>query len=175
MQVLAIDSRVSYGGKSPKTDKGNDYESSNIGKIIFPASTAIDFLADGLSPKRSKSESIGVFGLALALAFGVGVLFDSAINKVRKRDADKFAKTGKVRKNTNKGKVVGTEIGAGLGIAGSLFLIATKGFKAAKNKPAVIGLGALFGGFAGLIYGVVYDVGINRFRKKLAMKANKHQ
>lgn len=188
MQVGVISNNQIFSGKIKKTEKGNEYEKSNEGKKYAPlcmfASTgismAIDKALDKFSPagyllfeakngnKNAYAAIAGTVVIIGAISIGIGAIIDAIINKTRRNDTDKFAKTGEISKKTNKGKINGAIIGIGTG-ALSLLLshkpLRTMGASGFKVVPMEIASWAALG--------AIYDHGVNKFRAQLDKKEQK--
>lgn len=179
MHILAITTKPAFTGKIYKTDNDNDYEKSNVGKITFTVIGALDYVGNLITGEYKEDglfKSLGSLGLGIAISLGLGEITDVYINKARRNDADSFAKTGESPKKTNKGERLGAEIGCGLGVIAAL---AAYGYKFVKQNPILTKekwtplLAIPMTGFLGLIYGVVYDAGVNKFRAKLSQTQQK--
>lgn len=165
MQVLAINQKNSFDGKTKKTEKGNEYKSTNAAKIVLPVLSAIGLLSEKAEGRKIK---LGNAAFTLGLNIGIGFLLDNYVNKTRKSDVDIFAQTGKVKNKTHKGLGIGTAIGTGFGLIYSLALMAISKTKSAKLLLLYTPLCAVGGLLDGWLF---YDLGVNKTRKQLAQKA----
>lgn len=136
MQVRAINNNQLNFGTVKETTKGNQYETSNEGKKIYPIvaiatagiSTAILLKTGALErlyseeikelPLKSGTKTL-IGGISVAAAalggFIWGAVIDVVANGRRRKDADKFAETGKKPTETNKGKLICGAIGLAFG------------------------------------------------------------
>lgn len=139
------------------------------------------------SLKENKKTAIisgaAILAILAAITVGVGAIFDAMINKTRRKDADKFAKTENVSENTNRGKKIGAGIGLAMGgynliksMRAENMLSAAKGIptesiekilKYQKANKFIIAPLVLASYIAD---GAIYDYGVNKFREKLADK-----
>lgn len=166
---------VNFKGSIRETASGNQWERSNDGKKYLPliglAGTATGFALDPASfkpiiqwTKKNKAFALISGGIFIAASLGVGAIFDAIINKARRNDADKFAKTGKIPNETNKAKKIMGSIGLGIGAIGLL----TKGKSIASKALGLV----ITTGFW-ITEGAIIDHGVNKFRDKLSIKAQK--
>lgn len=197
MNVSSVNS-VAFGGKIKETKNGNQYEKSNIGKIFIPlislSVTSISLLnkkSQGVIyqnfskevgeiakvTKSSKAAVVVNVALRFASMLTIGAIFDGIINKKRRKNADKFAEKKEVPEKTNKGKIVCSAISLGLfGVMYSLTSALNKLNKVSKESPKGYNKMPGFSTFAlgmttWLLYGTVYDHGVNKFSDKLASNA----
>lgn len=170
MKVNSINSTLGFKGSIGKTDKGNDYEKSYSGRTVFTIMALSDYVGEAASGSYRGSGIIVNLLLACLIGFGVGSIMDKYINKTRKKDVDSFIESKKPLAKTHKGKKLGAEIGAGVGAVFSLIGLVTNAFtKNIKLKKLPLLLLAIpFTALGGMLNGLVYDLSVNKYRKKLA-------
>lgn len=171
MQVCSVSQNQNFNGSIQRTPAGNEYETSNTGKYAVTSLAAANaLLSISFAPKNTPGASkVITLITSAAIGLGFGAIVDHLVNKTRKNDADRFEKTKRVPEKTNKGKMVTTGIGVGMGLIGNA-LVSAVSKKAGVQKPpafVTVGLATL----TWFIYGLIYDNGINKFREKLAQKA----
>jgi hypothetical protein len=164
MKVSSINSNVEFSSKIKKTEKGNEYKSTNVAKIVLPALSTASILADKMLGQKL---NLPAAVLGLGISTGLGFLWDHYVDKTRKDDADVFAQTSEVKKKTHKGLGLGTAIGAGYGLIYSLAIMAISKTKSAKPLLLNIPIFTLGGLIEGALF---YDLRVNKTRKQLAQK-----
>lgn len=196
MQVGMIQNQP-FLGKIKETKKGNQYETSNTGKIATPliaiakiganvlftkAVGPTDFKLTDLNKAFEKNKKVFYAGggIIAAVTIGasliVGAIYDAVINHTRRKDADKFAETGKVSGKSDIGKKILGAIGLVVGGFSLAKVILNEELLAEVNKmknPKLykFSLIPIFT-IAGIINGAVYDHGVNKFRDQLSYKAD---
>lgn len=174
MQTRAVTPGLAF---CAKTENGNDYDKSNTGKVLFSTLAVFDAggnkLIEAENKKLPASKVIGTLAIAFGLGLGLGEIADLGINKIRRQDADIFAQTGKVPPKTNEGKTVGAVVFSTLGAIITGIANAKDSDKKTKALMLGVGVGAVLGGLLGIFCGFFYDHAVNKFRIKLADKADK--
>lgn len=183
MNVGSVNS-VTFNGRIKETEIGVKYEKSNEGKKYYPLiplaglglhfainpDSALELFKSTPMPKDKVTAAATVIATAIgvgAIAVGLGAILDAFINKTRRKDANKLAVTSKLDSDTNKGKKVCTAIGAGVAALGLITKHSSFGIKSGNKIITAIITTA---GWLGI--GAIYDHGVNKFRHKLAEKAD---
>jgi len=173
MQISAINQSQNFKGIK-KTEKGNEYETYNGGKLGGTLLVALDIFTDADFDKTSMNKTFKEMILFSALGFAVGTIFDNQVNKVRAKDADTYAETGKVNEKTNSGVQTGLKLGALAGAITSIitYAIYTKNKKSLTTwKKALPFIMVPCMAILPVSFGWSYDSGVNKFRAKLEQKS----
>lgn len=184
MNVNCLNS-APFRGRTSITINRNDYEKSNEGKKLFPfaliSSMGLQYAInkDAFQARMfDKNEHLSKGGKIATIAFGVaaasiigGVIIDAFINGKRRNDADKFAKAKNAPDKTNKGKKVCALIGLGVSSLVALVKFGSNKISGISFTKAqkVLAISVTMAYWLGL--GAIYDHGVNKFRQKLAEKA----
>ena len=171
MQISKISPNLTFGGSIQRTDKGHEYEKTNVAKGWLTGFSVAGALLDFAVEKGTIGEKLVHGALGVAIAFGLGALIDHWANKQRGRDADSFAETKKVPEKTHRGVSICTKIGLIIGSISTLigygFLLSKKEAVSTARKFAPLILLPV-SVLTTLVYGLLYDVGVNKFRTQLS-------
>lgn len=170
MQISKISPRVAFSGSIQRTEKGNEYEKTNVAKgwltSLAGAGAILNLALDNKAPKEKLTQA----GFSLAIFLALGSIIDHWANKQRRKDADSFAETKQVPELTNRGKLTGAKIGLGIGTvaAAAIYAILSVKKKAFSTAEKILPLVVIpMATLANTFYGWFYDIGVNRFRKQL--------
>lgn len=184
MQINAVNNNQQFKGAIRETKKGNIYEKSNeckkwmpvvttttagIGIIIHSIAERMGHISPQANLLPAKLAPLGnLFRFLAAPLAGliIGAICDPFVNITRRKDADTLAETGQIKQDTNRGKIF---FAASDALLESINLFAIKKTSGSINKFNIIA--AVVGTLSSLCLGAVYDLGVNKFRDRLAYNA----
>lgn len=167
MKISAVQANQVFGASIKKTEQGNEYRSTNVAKVVFPAVSVAAVLMDVVGGVKLKAPKI-IFNLAIST--GIGFLIDHFVDKTRQADVDDFAETGEVKDKTHKGLGIGAAVGAGWTFVSEFMRHSELPISSKIKSAALIGLP--LGAIGGLCDGALfYDLRVNKTRKELMQKA----